>query len=260
MWVTAWGGSVMLGGVGSSRTALLVAALVTLIAWQFPYGRMAMYPFSLFATYAHEMGHGLTAILVGGEFKTLHMSTNGSGYATNLIPNSRIAHALVAAGGLVGPSVAGSTLLVISRWLPPKPILYGLGGAMAMSVLVYTRGAFAPVFVTAAAAIILAVAAWLPRFSQLFLQLLGVQLCIAVFQDLSYMFSPSAHMGVSDSEAIAQALFLPYWFWGGVVALFSFAVLGLGLAVALRPTPPKDTDEPPAAEGPNHELSTPPQV
>jgi hypothetical protein len=34
----------------------------------------------------------------------------------------------------------------------------------------------------------------------------------------------------SDSAVIAQALWLPYWFWGGVVAVFSLAVTALAVA------------------------------
>ena len=46
----------------------------------------------------------------------------------------------------------------------------------------------------------------------------------------------------SDSAVIAQALLLPYWFWGGLVALISMLLLLLGIAVASRtPVKPKAT-------------------
>ena len=40
----------------------------------------------------------------------------------------------------------------------------------------------------------------------------------------------------SDTAAISEALFLPYWFWGGVCALISLAVLWFGLALFWRAT------------------------
>lgn len=40
----------------------------------------------------------------------------------------------------------------------------------------------------------------------------------------------------SDSAAIADALLLPYWFWGGAVLLVSASALALGLGFALRPS------------------------
>jgi hypothetical protein len=38
----------------------------------------------------------------------------------------------------------------------------------------------------------------------------------------------------SDSAVIAQALWLPYWFWGGVIAFFSLAMAALGIGFATR--------------------------
>lgn len=221
----------------SSRLYLAVAAVVTVVAWQFYYGRLAMYPFTLLATYAHEMGHGLTAMLVGGDFAKLEMSADGSGVAHWSGNVGRIARALVSAGGLVGPSVAGAILLVLSRkHKRAKWILLLLGIAMLVTVVVWTRGLFAPVFVLAAAAVILGVARLFPdRGAPFLLQLIGVQLCIAVFRDVSYMFSEGAGEGkLSDTAAMAEALFLPYWVWGTLTAAFSFAVLGVGLYLATR--------------------------
>ena len=64
-------------------------------------------------------------------------------------------------------------------------------------------------------------------------------LCLSWFRDLDYMFSARAVVaGVarpSDSAVIADALWLPYWFWGGVVAALSLTLLVFGLwAVAGR--------------------------
>ena len=48
-----------------SHGMLLLAVLVIVVAWQVPYGPQALYPLTLLATFAHEMGHGLTALLAG---------------------------------------------------------------------------------------------------------------------------------------------------------------------------------------------------
>src|SRR5436305_1988951 len=95
-----------------SRSLLLLAGLITIVAWQFAIGRQILYPFTLLATYAHEMGHGLTALVLGGHFESLEMYANGSGLAQWTGDLGRIARGLVAAGGLVGPSIAGATILV----------------------------------------------------------------------------------------------------------------------------------------------------
>lgn len=219
---------------------LIAAAFLTLVLWQLPFGRTLLYPFTLFATYAHEMGHGLTAELVGGQFVKLIMHMEGSGTAFNLIPQARLPRALVAAGGLLGPAMLGAVILIISRWMRATWILNGFALLMLLSVIFYTRGAFAPAFTLAVALAFALTARLSPQSGAPFLvQLLGVQLCLAVFQDIDYMFSNKAEVEgqvlLSDSAVIADALFLPYWFWGACIAILSLLLLALGLFVALRP-------------------------
>ena len=97
------------------RTLLLLSTLTIVVIWQLPYGRQILYPLTLLATFAHEMGHGLTAMLVGEQFDQLLLNADGSGVAMWRGNPGRLATALVAAGGLVGPSFAGIGLLLVSR-------------------------------------------------------------------------------------------------------------------------------------------------
>ncbi|MBK7003394.1 MAG: M50 family metallopeptidase [Rhodoferax sp.] len=50
------------------RTLLLLSTGAIVTLWQLPYGHQVLYPLTLLATYAHEMGHGMTALLLGAEF------------------------------------------------------------------------------------------------------------------------------------------------------------------------------------------------
>ena len=221
------------------RGLLLLAALVTIIAWQVPFGQLIVYPFTMLATYAHEMGHGLTALVVGAEFHSLVMHADGSGLAQWSGNVGRIGRGLIAAGGLVGPSIAGAVILASSKRPRRAPLLLVLLGAfMGISALLFVRNLFGFAFVGVFAASAIAIWRFVPSFAPFFVQLVGVQLCLSVFRDLDYMFSGEAIVGgvrrISDSGAIAEALFLPYWFWGGLVAVFSFAVLAGGLYIALK--------------------------
>ena len=38
----------------------------------------------------------------------------------------------------------------------------------------------------------------------------------------------------SDSAAMAEALFLPYWFWGSLVAVFSTLSTVVGILIATK--------------------------
>jgi hypothetical protein len=60
-----------------------------------------------------------------------------------------------------------------------------------------------------------------------------VTLCLSWFTDLDYMFSSHAIVGgrsmPSDTAHIAQALWLPYWLWGALIAVFSLGLTALGI-------------------------------
>ncbi|HJL40463.1 MAG TPA: M50 family metallopeptidase [Myxococcales bacterium LLY-WYZ-16_1] len=222
------------------RWILLGLALATIVAWQVPSGRLAVYPFTLLATYAHEMGHGISAWLLGGRFVELVLHPDGSGHARHLMAPSRIASALVAGGGLVGPSILGGLLLAASRRPGWARWLLALGAAgMAVSLVAVVRNPFGVVFVGTTAAGLAAVVRFAPGWCPFLLQLLAVQLGLSVFQDLDYMFSPGGRVAGtwvrSDTAAIQAALWLPYWFWGALTAAVSFAAVGAGAWVAFRP-------------------------
>lgn len=218
----------------------MIIGTLTVLVWQLPHGSQLLYPLTILATYAHEMGHGLTALLVGAEFNRLVMFPDGSGFANWSGDVGRIARAMIAAGGLVGPSIAGASLLALShRKELAKWILLLLGAVMLFSAVVVVRSLFGLLFVSAFGALFVVLSrASGGRWAPLTLQLVGVNLCLAIFKDVHYMFSEGGVIDgvkrMSDSAAIAEALFLPYWLWGALTALFSFVVLALGIYLAFR--------------------------
>jgi hypothetical protein len=200
---------------------LALAAGTTIILWQFPVGRYVLYPFTILATWFHEMGHGLCAMLLGGAFVTLQLSPDGSGYAihtgTRFLGQPGVA--LVAAAGPLGPAFAGSLLIFLS--LRPKSSRFGLTGlavVMLLSAVIWIRTLFGVSLI-----VLLALLLLLIRFNgngrwhSLSLQFIGVQACISVFLQIGYLFTEkipvAGRLIYSDTGQIAAALFLPYWFW-----------------------------------------------
>jgi hypothetical protein len=219
---------------------LLLLGLATVVGWQLPQGPWLLYPFTVLATYVHEMGHGLTAWALGGRFEQLWLYPDGSGVAFHRGQYGRLARAAIAGGGLVGPSFVGAGLMVASR--TPRSarwILLGVALAMWLSLLLVVRTGFGFVFIAAWAAVLTAVVRFRPSASPFVLLLLAVQMSLSVFRDLDYMFSPGGTVDgvfrISDSAAMAKALFLPYWFWGGLTAAVALVVAGAGVWVAARP-------------------------
>lgn len=224
----------------NSRVLLLCASATIIIVWQLPHGRQILYPLSLLATYAHEMGHGLTALVFGAQFQQLILHADGSGMAVWQGKPGRVAMALIAAGGLLGPTLAGISLLLLSRsWRAARFLLAVLAVLLTTSVVLWSGNTFGTVFLLASAATLALGARVLPDGAAAFLlHLIAVTLCLSWFTDLDYMFSAQAVVNgattLSDSAVMAQALWLPYWFWGGLIALISLTVALLGIRLAGR--------------------------
>lgn len=73
---------------------------------------------------------------------------------------------------------------------------------------------------------------------QLALHLLGVQACISAWRQFDYLFSSGGTVGGqlhrSDTAAMADALLLPYWFWGGVVSAAIVSILWWSLRAVFQ--------------------------
>src|SRR3954466_10910398 len=93
------------------RTAILVAAaLVYIVGAYAPFGHQALYPLTLFTTWVHEMGHGVTALVLGGRFTELRIFSNASGWAA-ASASAGWRDAMVAAGGLLAPPFVGAVMI-----------------------------------------------------------------------------------------------------------------------------------------------------
>ncbi|MBC1242010.1 M50 family metallopeptidase [Nostoc sp. 2RC] len=218
---------------------LIAAAIATALLWQVPGGDYILYPFTILATWFHEMGHGLMALLLGGQFQKLQIFSDGSGVATYGIRSSLgpIGPALVAAAGPMGPPIAGAALILASRSFKAASwSLKILGGFLLFSTLIWVRSWFGLVAIPLLGLIILAIALKAPRWVQGFsIQFLGVQACISTYHQLDYLFSSSAgYLGLSDTAQMQRYLLLPYWFWGGLMAVASAVILVQSLRVAYR--------------------------
>jgi hypothetical protein len=209
-----------------------------------PYGDYVAYPLVLLSTYVHEMGHGVAGMLLGATFESFRMYPDASGVALVSGRASRLGAAFVSAGGLVGPAVlAGAFFLLAPRRKLAKAGLLLFGIASLLACVVVVRNPFGWVFVGLLGTVCLAVA-WKasPAFSQAALAFLAVQLALSVYSRGDYLFTAVAQTGAgaqpSDVANMADALFLPYWFWGAVCGLFSVAVVALGLLAFWRSTRP----------------------
>ncbi|MCC5945806.1 MAG: M50 family metallopeptidase [Bernardetiaceae bacterium] len=223
----------------SSLYWLIGIGIFTVVVWNLPFGRTILYPFQILGTWFHEMGHGLTAIFTGERFIELQMFPNGSGFARHT-SGGRIANAIIAAGGLLAPPIVGAAFIIAGRTRRTARIALGmLAFMLVLSVIIWVRSLFGVLAVSAFGAIATFLALKSPKEVQQFtIQFLGIQAWASTYLSLDYMFSPGANVGgqslPSDTMAIQQSLFLPYWFWGALIALCSVALLVVSLRIAFK--------------------------
>jgi hypothetical protein len=223
----------------SYRRAFWIAVIITVAAWLLPFGGLAIYPFSLLATWAHELGHGIGALLVGGSFQRLEIFPGLSGLATTSSPGGA-AQAFVSGAGLVGAPLLGALVVAIgaragwARW-----ILAGIAALLALSVALWVRNPFGVIGVLALATSC-ALGAWrlTPWRGFILVQLVGIQLALSALRSWSYLFVDDVRIGgnlmPSDVGAIARVVGGPYWLWGTLVLCFNLAVLYGAYRLALR--------------------------
>ncbi|NCP14463.1 MAG: M50 family metallopeptidase [Sphingomonadales bacterium] len=240
------------GSQGEAIGRLVVAGLVVTMLSALPFGNYLMYPFAILTTWFHEMGHGLTAVMLGQHFEQLMIFPNGSGVAESQLSSdsSRFTYAAIAAGGPLAPSAVGALLIVASAhpsaW---RPVLWLSAAAILASVVIWVRsptGYWALPLVAA----ILGLIAWRasPGFARFSLQFLGVLGAMSMLRDFNYLFTEEGVINgramLSDTGQIEAALVLPHWFWAGLILTVSAAMVGAALKYALaekrlRPPPRK---------------------
>lgn len=220
---------------------MVLAVALVLFLPALPFGTYLIYPFVILTTWFHEMGHGLTALLLGQDFEQLMIFADGSGVAQNSYDAnlSPFARAAISAGGPLAPVIAGSGLIVASAhprlW---RPVLWGFAAAIFISVIIYVRSSVGygvlPLVGAALALIAWKASAGVTRF---ILQFIGVLGAMSMLSDVNYLFTEEVLMGgrqmLSDTGNIEAQLFLPHWFWAGAILLVSTIIVGASLKYAL---------------------------
>lgn len=205
-----------------------------------PWGWRLAWPLMVLSTYAHEMCHGLAALMVGGHFDSFRMWPDGSGIASTSRPPSTVADALIPAGGLVGPALVAAVLFLFGcRPRLARGGLLAFGLALVASDVLVVRNGFGVIFVGATGALLLLLAVRLsPGWARGVVLFLAAQLSLSVFTRADYLFVREAKTSggtlPSDVEQMARALGPPYFVWGLVCGGLSLLVLWAGVWLFLR--------------------------
>ena len=231
---------------------LVLAGLVVVMLPALPLGNYLIYPFTILTTWFHEMGHGLTALALGQEFRQLMIFASGSGVAESRIAPDAPAwtFAAIAAGGPLAPCLAGAVLILASAhprlW---RPALWLAAAAILASVAIWVRSPVGYAMLPLVAGL-LALVAWRgqPGLARFTLQFLGILAAMSMLRDVHYLFTRQAVIEgqtvLSDTGQIAAVTGLPHWLWAAAILLVSAVMVGGALTYALaekrlRPPPRK---------------------
>lgn len=215
--------------------SILGISLLVFLLWQLPYFGFIQYPLLLLGTWFHEMGHGLTAILVGGEFIYLEIYENGGGVAYSNVSTSylpfNIARGITAAGGLLGPAISGAILIASARnKISSKITLWSLIIIMVLSLCLWIHELLALIILSVFAALLFFIAILRVRNLEAFtLLFLGTQCVLSSYLQIGYLFTKQferdGKIQYSDTQMIAAYLPGTYWMWAICILLISMYLL-----------------------------------
>jgi hypothetical protein len=219
-----------------SLLLLIVSAAISYLLPLFPFGNYIIWPFVILTTYIHEIGHGLTVIIVGGDFKQLLIHSNASGAAVYSGVSGNLALASVAAAGLLAPSIAGGIFILSGA--SRRYSIYVcriLIVMMLISLLFWVRSLYGFLMISAMSIVFFIIATKANNIWQQFLvQFLGVQMLVDTLSRTSrYLFTELVGGDIklqhSDTSAIALQLGGTYWLWGGLLFILCMAIFVLSI-------------------------------
>lgn len=219
------------------RRALLIAAVASLllyIMWNTPGLYVVLAPLRLFVTYVHEAGHGLAAILTGGEVRRFVVSPDGSGLATT----AGGMRAVVISGGYLGAALFGSGLFFLANRFSryDRLIAFTIGAFMIVFTFLFARpdenGALTGIVIGYLFGGLLLFVGWkAPRIiTLLVLDMLAISTALNAVLDVWYLVGNiGATRGMVSNDAVAFSQSLT----AGLLPASLVALVWVAIAVAM---------------------------
>lgn len=220
----------ILGLIGLAGLSAFLLGIVPII-------NLLDYPFRLLITIVHELGHGLAAILTGGQFSHFVIAPDGSGLAYTgggwrlvIIPAGYLGVAIFAAilfrlgrsrrWSRVALGVIGGAMMVLSLW-------FGLPGAFSISAI--ANSVLGIVMGVVFGAIFLKIALRAnPATVIFFLHFIAIKAGFAAFGDLFAVIGMSTQINApqTDAHSMAQLTHIPAIVWGLLWVVIAAALIG----------------------------------
>ena len=174
-----------------------------------------------------------------------NLFADGSGYAQfsyDSLLFANLGKALVAAGGPLGPTIAGSIFLISSINLrATRIILFIFALLLLTSCLIWVRPFIS--FGFAISAIFAFVFGWISLYGKdglkiFTLRFIGIQAFASVYQSIGYLYSSGGVVDgrqfSSDTQIIAENILLPVWFSATLILIVSILSIFYSIKFILR--------------------------
>ena len=219
-------------------TLIGLAALASLLIAILPVIGILNYPFRLLLTIVHELGHGLAALLTGGEFIRFVVFPNGAGLAYTAGGWGP----LVTSAGYLAVAVFGAALILLGRNLRWSRIALGvIGGVMLAFSLryglpsIFSAGHTLSGLLTTFAGVIFgafflwvalkAAAGWIIFL----LHLIAIQAGLTALSDLFGLIGLSTRFfnaPANDAQSMAEMTFIPAVVWAILWVVIAVVLIG----------------------------------
>jgi hypothetical protein len=196
-------------------------------ASQIPYAGL---PFAFLSTWAHELGHGMGAVITGGHFDHMIITRNFSGLAHTSVLG-QLEHIVVIVGGLLGPALAGGLMLIASHGLRQnRLVLYILAGLLFATAIFWAGDAFTRIGTLMLGGFIAVIAVrGTPVICQFTSMIVAISLCLSAVTRLDYFFINQGQINgkahVSDTGALADIIGGSHLIWAVLLTALSLAIL-----------------------------------
>lgn len=187
-------------------------------------------PFAFLSTWAHELGHGMGAVITGGHFDHMIITRGFSGLAHTAV-FGEAERIVVILGGLLGPAIAGGLLLIASRRLNLNRIaLYILSALLFATALFWAGDNFTRTGTLMLGGFILVIAVkGTPFICRILALIISISLCLSAVTRLDYFFVKDGEVRgktqTSDTGALAEILGGGHLIWAILLSALSLFIL-----------------------------------
>jgi hypothetical protein len=209
-----------------------------------------LFPFKLFATWLHELSHGLAMIITGAGFDHIVVYRDTSGLAYAYTSVGSFGTAIIAAAGYMGTALGGAVLVVVTpnAKAARRALLVLAGLLIGTTILVIapspTGDTFGQWAIPAIGAGVALCALIIPdRWRVLVAHFIAAQACVNALLDIRVLLRPSqvvngkATENNSDAHSMALNTFgttesWAVWAWAITWLLWSLLVLYIAIRIS----------------------------